>query len=244
MKSFIFKAQLMAVAVLLSACGSDDDSQPEATLTHYTFEVDVTNMTAAQPLSPVAVMSHGPELELLTVGSTASTELEVLAEGGDNSQLLAMAAEHQTTLATMSGEGVLTPGTTESVTLEFERPDSDDELDMQVSVVSMLVNTNDAVTAINGQSIASLNVGESVTFTGLSYDAGTEANTEHADHIPGPAAAGGMQEGFSEVRDDFVNQVLMHSGVITAADGLETSVLQAEHRWDNPVMLVKVSRIE
>ena len=79
--------------------------------------------------------------------------------------------------------------------------------------------------------------------TARAYDTGTEANTESADTVPGPAAGGGAQEGFNAARDDVRDAVFVHAGVITADDGLTSSTLSFTNRWDNPVMQVEIERL-
>ena len=58
--------------------------------------------------------------------------------------------------------------------------------------------------------------------------------------IPGPADGG---EGFNAARDDDADRVSMHGGVVSAMDGLITSVLTEQHRFDNPVVGVSVTRV-
>ncbi len=75
--------------VLLSACHHDgDEEEPIITSVDYSFEVTVTNLTHSQPLSPITVVSHG-EISLWQTGSSASAGVELLAESGDNSIILA-----------------------------------------------------------------------------------------------------------------------------------------------------------
>ena len=105
----------------------------------------------------------------------------------------------------------------------------------------MLVNTNDAITAAKNVSLNGMEVGESLSFTTLSYDTGTEANSEAAGTIPGPADGG---EGFNAMRDDIADRITLHRGVITADDGMMQSVLGQNHRWDNPVLRVTITRTE
>jgi len=58
--------------------------------------------------------------------------------------------------------------------------------------------------------------------------------------VPGPAAGG---EGFNVTRDDLVDRVTVHAGVVTRDDGLSTSALDVSHRFDNPVARIVVTRI-
>jgi hypothetical protein len=105
----------------------------------------------------------------------------------------------------------------------------------------MLVNTNDAFTGVTEVSLSGLELGESMTMNALSYDSGTEANSEALGTIPGPADGG---EGFNSVRDDLADHVTLHSGAITMDDGLNTSVLTEAHRWDNPTARVTITRVQ
>ena len=75
------------------------------------------------------------------------------------------------------------------------------------------------------------------------YDSGTEADSETAATIPGPATMG-QGEGFNVARDDRADQVTMHPGVVTQDDGLPDSVLDSTHRFDNLVAKVTVKRVK
>jgi hypothetical protein len=117
---------------------------------------------------------------------------------------------------------------------------------MRLSAASMLGNTNDGFSGLAGQPLEMLAVGASASYRLLSYDAGTERNTESADTVPGPAtqASGGKREGFNPARDDVVNMVHLHPGVVSKDDGLATSALTQAQRWDNPVALLTVKRVQ
>jgi len=216
----------LGVAALLIGCGSDDNNGQSA-LVPADFEVSITNMTNFQPLSPVGVIIDNKG-ELFEVGSSASAALEKLAEGGDNSELLANG------IRSVSTDGPVLPGQTAVLTIR--KPFGE----FSLSAFSMLVNTNDAFTGVNAQELEGMKVGESITLNTNAYDAGTEANSEAAGTIPGPADGG---EGFNAQRDD-VDIVRMHSGVVTKDDGLSTSVLTQEAKFDNPVMRVVIKRIK
>ena len=227
----------MAVCTFaLSAC-HDSDSNSRAVVDvvepepiNYTYEVTITNLTNAQPMSPIAVVMHD-EGNVWEIGEPASEALEVLAESGDNSNLLAEAAF----TTTVSGADVVMPGNAETITLTQV-----DAEPMLLSVVTMLVNTNDAFTGINAIDISAMEVGEIYSFKVGSYDSGTENNNELMADIPGPVAGG---EGFNAERDD-VDFVAMHPGVVSQDDGLPNSVLSFAHRWDNPTLDITVTRME
>lgn len=236
-------ALVAAMALSITAC-SDDDPAPTPTPTptptpaptpaptpvSVSYEVVVTNMTNFQPLSPVAVILH-QEGNLWTLGESASVELETMAEGGDNSGLLGLPVA----MATASGAAPIGPGGNETITVTI-----DDVTDAKLSVATMLVNTNDAFSGLNAWDLSQLAVGDSWTTTTRAYDSGTEANSEAAGTIPGPADGG---TGFEAERDD-VDFVGAHSGVVSSDDGLTTSVLDSQHKFDNPVMRIRVTRTE
>jgi hypothetical protein len=197
------------------------------------YGIRVSNLTVEQPMSPVAIFVHDSGQEpVFSIGSAASPALEVLAEGGDNSALL----DDYDSIASTGGESPVGPGATDTITIEVAAEES---AGLAFTLVTMLVNTNDAFTAVNAVDVASMEAGQSLSFRTLSYDSGTEANSESAGTIPGPADGG---EGFNEARDDVNDQVTMHGGVVTSADGLVSSVLSQQHRWDNPVLSVTISR--
>jgi hypothetical protein len=232
------------VTVMLSACGgSSNDSEemvvevpaPDPMFT-YTYQVTVTNLTYAQPMSPVALVLHN-EGQLWSVGEMASVALENLAESGDNSAVLA----ESIVLSGQGGTGLILPGMSEMVDVSYTVSDENNAPTM-LSLATMLVNTNDAFTGINALAVNNLAVGESISLTTSSYDSGTEKNSELMATIPGPAG-GGTGEGFNAERND-IDKVAMHSGIVSADDGLMVSALTQAHRFDNPTLAVMVTRTE
>ncbi|WP_041522285.1 spondin domain-containing protein [Gilvimarinus agarilyticus] len=234
-----------ALSLALAGCGSDDDDTltppPEPESEPIVYSVTVTNLTRGQPLSPMALMLAGPEFTSARIGEPVSVALEVLAESGDNSQLLEEAGMNQHVYASASAEGgPLMPGASTTLELTLEEPDEA----IYLELVSMLANTNDGIAMLSAKALSGLQLNESVSFMAPAYDTGTEFNSESADTIIGPAAAGGAQQGFSEVRDDIADALTLHSGVVSFEDGLASSALSQAQRFDNPVMQVRVTRLE
>jgi len=249
-KTFLRKTAGLALVGMLAACSdgtfggnppSSIDVEPGSaapTQTIATFQVTVSNLTNGQPMSPAAVIVHQDGFQVFEVGAPATVALEVLAEGGNNAELLELANDNINVITTASGAGPIPPGQSEVISFEIaERflPNAN------FSVSTMLVNTNDAITGVNTINIEALEVGDSLTRRGVAYDAGTEADDEMAIYIPGPAGGG---EGFNADRDDQVDAVTMHTGVVTSHDGLATSALNGQHKFDNPTIQVRIERIE
>lgn len=221
--------------LMLSACGSDNHYNNEPTTPpptpkpSYEFSIKVVNLTYGQPLSPIGIAMHS-EGYLWYLGEEASSELEILAESGANSDVLATLTNTTQT----SGEAPLGPGKTQEFTLISDTLES-----QKISLISMIVNTNDGFTGLNAVDVSAMRVGDAHYMMTHAYDAGTELNSELSGTIPGPADGG---EGFNQNRDDIINKVAMHSGVVGNDDGLNDSVLDSRHKFDNPLMAVTITR--
>jgi hypothetical protein len=223
MKTLLLIGSIVAAGFLITGCGDDAEMA---------YEVTVTNLTNAQPFSPAAVVLHRSSYEPFHVGAAASVAIEQLAEGGDNTLLLADAGADGGVIETAGGNGLILPGGTDRVIIEGNGGQC-------ISVAAMLVNTNDAFAGSNCIDVSGLHLGDKMQLNVVAYDAGTEANAESAATIPGPAGGG---EGFNAARDDR-DFVASHGGVVTSDDGLAGSVLTYDHRWDNPVARIDIERV-
>ncbi|MBL4900742.1 MAG: spondin domain-containing protein [Colwellia sp.] len=215
---------IATLALLLSACDHNDDPPPA----EYSYTVTVTNLTYAQPLSPLAVVLHSDN-KMWMVGNSSSVALEKLAEGGDNTDFLA----DSNALAASSGDGVILPGSASTVEIS-----TSDRMATFLTTATMLVNTNDAFSGLTGIDISPMAVNDKKSWNLNVYDAGTEINSEAIGTIPGPADGG---TGFDATRDD-VDFVGYHSGVVSQDGGLSSSVLTQAHRFDNPAIKLTITR--
>lgn len=231
---------LLPLAALVAGCHSDNDDDDAIGDRSFSYQITVTNLTAGQPLSPAAVVIHGTNWQAFTLGEPASVALETLAEEGDNSDFVAAADNDSNVLTAVSGQGPITPGATAQATATVQAQST---AGLYLTWASMPINTNDALAALDGVSLEDIGVGQSQTYFTVSYDAGTEANSETADTVPGPAATG-LAEGFNAARDDLRNAVYVHAGVVTQDDGLATSTLGDIQRWDNPIARVQIERLQ
>ncbi len=224
---YLATVPLLAMTLLAGCYHRDDD--------RVSYEVRVTNLTEAQPLSPLAVILHRDGYAIWQVGSAASDGLERLAEGGNPDALLLEASANPAVITTVADSTAILPGTSSSVTLMSHAKGN-----LALSLATMLVNTNDGFTGIKAEILDGLARQQSRSITVRAYDAGTEANSESVATVPGPAAGG---EGYNTVRDDR-DSVGGHPGVISSDDGLSGSALNASHRFDSPVALVTITRLE
>ncbi|MEL0660480.1 spondin domain-containing protein [Psychromonas arctica] len=217
-----------AAALTLVACGDNDSDSVTIIDTPVEYEVLLKNLTNGQPISAPLLILHDTG-ELFEVGEPASEALELLAESGDASRIL---DETSFLLSSASATGGIVYGETATVTVSHTAQVN------YLSFTSMLGNSNDAFTGLNKVDLSELAVNDSLTFSTVAYDAGTEANTESAETVPGPAAGG---EASNPIRDD-INIVTMHPGIVSADDGLTTSALTYQQKFDNPVMSVTITR--
>ena len=216
---------LMSLALGLSLGACDIKHGPQE------YSVSITNLTHAQPLSPPAALLHRSSFSAWAIGGTASEALEYMAEGGDASELLAL----QPHAVSYSADAPLLPGETTQFTLSTRN-----RLHTRLTLAGMLVNTNDAFSGIDAMELDTLESGHTRVVHTYALDAGTEANSELAGTIPGPADGG---EGFNAVRDDVTSVVTAHGGIVSQDDGHSASVLTEAHRFIGPVLRVEITAL-
>ena len=185
-------------------------------------------------------MIHNPAVRIFEVGSEASAELERVAESGMLdplvSRLEGVNQVFDVGVATGPG-GPILPG--ESATLHLQGPPG-----ARVSLVSMLVCTNDGFTGLDSSRLPE-HVGESVTLTGDGYDAGTEQNTEASGDLVPPCvmATTGMEGGTGADQPGLAeDQVIRHHpGIDGDTDG--DDILDGQHQWSDPVATIEIERV-
>ena len=208
------------------------------------FSVDVTNLTHGNWFTPLLVAAHPDGTSLFTAGQPASAELQAMAEGGDIGGL-------ETTVTALGGSmvsnpagGLLAPG--QSATADL---DTDGTANVLLSVVAMLLPTNDAFLGLN--SIVVPTAPGTYTFDVPAYDAGTEANDEIVNGGGAPGAPGipadpsgvGATGGTGAATADANPNVHVHRGLLgdTDAAGGVSDVDSRVHRWLNPVARIVVT---
>ncbi len=214
------KRLMIAAIALLSLAGT--------AMAQTAYNVTVTNITAGQVFTPLLFVSHSPAVSLFDVGQAASVELEQVAESGDTGPLAMMLEASGAAADVQPLTAPLPPG--QSVTVMLMTAEGME----LISVVGMLVPTNDAFVALNGAHAPEA----SATFRVPAYDSGTEANDENCMHIPGPPSAC-QGEGFNESREDAEGVVHIQRGIHGIMD-LTPSV----YDWRNPVAEITIELAE
>lgn len=198
----------LSAGILTAFTGNDADE--------LIVEITITNLTRGQTMTSFFLARReGTAAPLYTLGQAASDSLANMAEDGRRATLLeAWGPDASSSVAKARVEGgLLRPG--QSVTITFNVNDGKQLL----SLASMLVSINDAFVGADSLDLST----SKVVYLNV-YDAGSEANTEDCDHVPGPPCnAHGVSTDTSE---GFVH---VHAGIHSGVD-----LSPAQHDWRNP----------
>lgn len=185
------------------------------------FDVTITNITANQTFTPLLVVTHKSSISLFEVGDAAIPQLATIAESGDIGPMIALLeSAPEQVFATAASGGLLGPGQSVTVTVagshRFNR----------ISVVGMLIPTNDTFVALNSAYLSRWERSHTVP----AYDAGSEHNDELCANIPGPVCGGA---GLSD--EDGEGFVHISPGIHGIGD-----LDAASYDWRNPVARISV----
>ncbi len=246
MKKYTLLLAVAALSLTLFGCSEDyptspvvglqdntvtglEKALPEMAASMATYEVIVENLTpatgpgASQPFSPPILATHRKDMHIFQAGKYASDAVAQLAEDAVGGPLLDMLHASGRVHGVAMGGDVIHPGA--EMRLEIEaRPGAGN-----LSLVFMLVNTNDAFGGLDG---VHLPVHGEMVYMVHSWDAGSELNTELMSDIPGPCC------GSPGMGTDEHEAIAPHMGITGTGD------LSAEmYGWDEPVARVTVRRI-
>ena len=215
------KTILVLMAALLSGSSVYADGYSHS---DRRYAVTITNITANQTFTPLLVVTHKSSISLFQVGDESSPELATIAESGNIAPMadLLNSLRHAV-FATADSGGLLGPG--ESVTVKVAGHHKFDRL----SVVGMLIPTNDTFVALNSVKLSHLQRSHVVP----AYDAGSEYNDELCANIPGPVCGGAGLS--AEDGEGFVH---ISSGIHGIGD-----LQPANYDWRNPVASISVRRV-
>ena len=147
------------------------------------FEVEITNLSHAIYFTPFLVAAHPDGNNLFTVGQPASANLQAMAEGGDISGLVGDMNAIGATVVENPAGGLLAPATSITFSMNTDATSND-----FLSLVSMLLPTNDGFTGLNAIEIPT--EPGTYVFNLPAYDAGTEGNDELLTGGGAPGVAG------------------------------------------------------
>ncbi len=221
-----------------------EDAAPEMPVSQM-FEITLTNLTmgehgmSGQTFSPAIFAAHPAGIKLAAPEQPASPALVALAEGGDTSGLAILAeAAGANIMIAMNADGTrryTMPGQSTTVTVTA------DMINSSLSMGSMLVSTNDAFIAVLDVPLFDEDgMPVSAELELMTYDAGSEDNTEMASDIPGPLGLDEVADpAGSNARVPTVDGVIMpHEGIQGVGDVSEAFA------WAEPVAMLTITPVE
>ncbi|SRR6266511_4009413 len=193
------------------------------------WKVTVTNLTppgpgapGSQPLSPPLFVVHSGRTHVWRVGELASHGVAAIAEDADNSVLESALPKLAGVRTVFTGAGGPIPsGQSRTFTVQTSGRFA------RLSVLTMLVNTNDGFTGLDAVGLA----GRGTALVRMAYDAGSERNNELRAFIPGPCC------NHPFVRDPEGALIRPHQG-ITGAGELDPAL----YDWQDPVARFTIQR--
>lgn len=228
-RRIMISARRIVTAALVATVFAAGTASADNYKSHRSYEVTITNATRGQVFSPPVLVTHTREVALFELGAPALDELATVAEDGAGQPL----ADLANTLPAVSGAQAtmapIPPGGSAVYAVDARRGDV-------LSIVGMLVNTNDAFFALNSKNLPRRK-GASRSYTVIAYDAGSEANNEDCAFVPGPACPAGS----GNARDTAGAEgfVYVSNGIHGIAD-----LAPAAYDWRNPVARIIVTRVD
>lgn len=222
-----------------------------------TVRVTLTN-TSPQVISPPLLIAHDADYAPFLIGGEATPELARLAEDGDASELAVIARLDPSVAAVVIADGPLPPGQSVTLAVETseEQPfltvlgmlvTTNDaflvwtgdarELDQMSMTMADDAMTADGATSMDASS--AMGGMDAMDAMGAAppphdavvrvFDAGSEANTERCDQIPGPPCGSAGARALEGAE----GHVALHGGILGVGD-----LDPAEWDWRNPVLEV------
>lgn len=188
------------------------------------YEVTVVNITKGQSFTPILGATHSNSVHFFELGDVASSELEMLAEGGAIAPLRDVLESSNLVKGTGASEGLLMPGNAVTFTLKGAYYG-------RLSLAAMLLPTNDTFVALDSVRLPRRGT---KTYYAKAYDAGTETNSELCADIPGPHCGG------AAISDEGgEGYVYMSAGIHGEAD-----LSASSYDWRGAVAKVMVRRVK
>lgn len=191
------------------------------------YEVTITNVSATT-FTPLLVVAHKSSIGLFETGRPASDELATLAEGGDTAPFVKLLETLPDLVGDVeSTQGLLEPGASVSVQLDTVRAFD------RISIAAMLLPTNDSFVGLNTARVP-IARWQTLNYTAIGYDAGSEPNDELCANIPGPQCGG---VGTSPDAGG--------EGYVRVSPGIhgEGDLQASDYDWRNPVASISIRRV-
>jgi Spondin_N len=222
-----FLALIVGALAIGPASGSHDEDDDGGNTK--LWRVTIQNLTppgpgapGSQPLSPPLFVVHTDDVQIWRVGQVATHVVAAIAEGANNEPAISAYTGFPGVRSVFTGAGGPIPSGASATYTVQTRGDFD-----RLSIVTMLVNTNDAFTGTSSLELED----RRMMLSTRAYDAGSEKNNELKAFIPGPCC------GHPFVRDPEGAPIRRHPG-ITGVGDLDPAL----YGWDEPVAKITITR--
>ncbi len=208
-----------------------------------TYKVTISNLTSGQAFTPPVLLTHSHKTGIFTLGEGASSEIQAIAENGNNMPLLATLGVDVEVHEVVAGMAPLVPahdpggsGFASSATFMITTRGKAKFL----SFASMLICTNDGFTGLDSIKLRK----KKMTVFSVAYDARTETNTEDfADIVPPCQGLIGVSsgDGGTGMTDPMLAEdgvIIPHVGIIGGDD-----LLPHVHGWSDPVAKIVIEKM-
>lgn len=231
-----FTLVVMALTLFTSVPAMSDQGR--------TYKVTITNLTPGQAFTPPVVLVHSNSTGVFTLGDPASSDIQAIAENGNNTPLVdTLAGDPDVHMVVVGTEPLVpanNPGGTgfgNSATFMITAQGKAKFL----SFASMLICTNDGFTGLDAVRLP----GKMMTVFSVAYDARTEVNTEDfADIVPPCQDFIGTSS--ADAGTGMSNAALAEGGVIIPHVGIigGDDLLPDVHGWGDPVAKIVIERMQ
>jgi len=214
----------LAVAALVTGSALADEDDDDGG--HENWRVTVTNLTppGSQPLSPPLFVVHSRKADVWSVGEIANHGVAAIAEDANNTVLESALPSVPGVRHVFTGAGGPIPsGSSRTYTVETG------ERFNRLSLLTMLVNTNDAFTGLDSLRLS----GRGATLATMAYDAGSERNNELRAFIPGPCCNNPF------VRDPEGALIRHHEGITGRGQ-----LAKAVYNWTGPAARITIEEVD
>ena len=191
-------------AVGAALATADGDSNTQGANVTGVYNITVQNLSAGQPLSPPLIVKHDRRARVWQNGTAASHVVANIAEDANNAPAIQLLNRVRGVQGASTGvdQGAtapapIPPGAGQTYRVRVNNPTD------RVSLISMLVNTNDGFTGLDSYRLRN---GTRVLVR-RAYDGGSETNNQLARSIPGPCCNNPM------VRDPEGRTIRPHPGL-------------------------------
>ena len=234
----VMAAVAVAIITLPTAVADDDENWRGAI-----YRVTITNLTTGQPFTPPVLAVHNRRANVFALGTPASEGVRQIAENGNNAPLVEALRADPNVLEVLEGTAPVVPAANpggtpfdSQTTFRFRTFGNA----RYVSLVSMLICTNDGFTGVNTIRLPR----NSTTILARGYETRTEQNTEDfADIVPPCQGLIGVSS--DDAGTGQSNPALGENGIVIPHQGVvgDNDLVSRVHNWADPVAKIVIERV-